>query len=381
MHKFAKSFIFIVIAIKALLPLSVQAQDVDDQYQATVMTIVSAETVDVEGRSGTVQTLKIRFEEGPEAGQVVTLENNNLNDPRQRAYAIGEQIYVSKLTLSDKTKTEDIYTVADEVRQPAIYILFFIFGVLTLLIAGKKGVMSLFGLAFSFLILIFIVLPMFSSGVEPVLVAAVAAFFMVGLNFYFSHGFSWKTTIAVFSTLAALLITVMLSLIFIELGKLTGFASEEAVLLQSVKGELINIKGLILASILIGSIGVLDDITISQTSIVYGLQDVAKHLSFKELYHKAMQIGKDHIASMVNTLVLVYTSGALPLLLLFVNASDSVEKIINLEYVAQEIIITLLSSIGLILAVPITTFLGVYILKRNEQKDEQNSINFTNNAE
>lgn len=381
MHKLINIFLVSMLALVALLPVKVVAQDADQQYQATVMTIVKEQELDSEQGKGIIQTLKIRFEEGPELGDIVTLENDNLNDPRHRGYAVGERIYVFKLTISDETGEQQIYTVADEVRQPAIYILLGIFIIATLLIAGKKGVMSLLGLVFSFLILIMVVLPMFNDGVEPVLVAGVAAFFMVILNFYFSHGFSQKTTVAVVSTMIALLITVGLSLLFIQFGQLTGFASEEAVLLQSVKGELINIRGLILASILIGSIGVLDDITISQTSIVYELKDAAKHLNFQELYNRAMQIGKDHIASMVNTLVLVYTAGSLPLLLLFVNANSNIHQIINLELVAQEIIITLLSSIGLVLAVPITTFLGVYVLKWQDRKDKQESFNFTKTAE
>jgi len=184
---------------------------------------------------------------------------------------------------------------------------------------------------------------------------------IIPATFFLSHGFNKKTWIAIGGTLIALIITGVLADIFVEGAKLTGFASEEAGFLQAHKLGLINIKGLLLAGIIIGVLGVLDDITVSQSAIVQQLKEANSKLKAGELYKKAMSVGKDHIASMVNTLILVYTGAALPLLLLFIDNPHPFSDIINYEIIADEVVRTLVGSIGLMLAVPITTFIAAFI--------------------
>jgi uncharacterized membrane protein len=211
----------------------------------------------------------------------------------------------------------------------------------------------------SFLIIIGFILPQIYAGYNPVLIALLGSFFIVPVTFYLSHGLNKKTTIALLGTVISLVITGFLAKAFIDFGRLTGFASEEAGFLQFSRGDVLNIKGLVLAGIIIGVLGVLDDITVAQSAVVEKLKEANPRIGDKKLFTKAMSVGRDHIASMVNTLILVYTGAALPLLLLFVDNTAPFTQIINYEIIAEEIIRTLVGSIGLILAVPITTFLAV----------------------
>ena len=153
---------------------------------------------------------------------------------------------------------------------------------------------------------------------------------------------------------------------FVESAQLTGFASEEAGFLQTIKQGSVNIKGLLLAGIIIGVLGVLDDITISQSAIVFQLKETNEKLGFFELYKRAMNVGQDHISSMVNTLVLVYTGAALPLLLLFIDNPHPFSEIVNYEIIADEVVRTLVGSIGLILAVPITTVIASLVAEQTK---------------
>jgi uncharacterized membrane protein len=168
----------------------------------------------------------------------------------------------------------------------------------------------------------------------------------------------------VIGTVIALIFTGLLSLFFVEATKLSGFASEEAAFVKAAKGDLINIKGLLLAGMLISILGVLDDITVAQANVVYQLKKVSDKLRVGQLYSRAMDVGKDHIASMVNTLILVYTGAALPLLLLFIDNAAPFSEVINYEVVAEEIVRTLVASMGLILAVPITTYITAMMVSQ-----------------
>jgi uncharacterized membrane protein len=215
----------------------------------------------------------------------------------------------------------------------------------------------------SFAIIFSYILPTISSGADPIITAIIGSLLIIPATFYLSHGFNKKTTVAIIGTVISLLIVGALAGYFVDAAKLTGFASEEAAFLQVALGGTVNIRGLLLAGIIIGVLGVLDDITISQSSIVSELKLASPKIKFKELYTRAMNVGQDHISSMVNTLVLVYTGAALPLLLLFLNNSQPISQLISNELIADEIVRTLVGSIGLVLAVPITTLIAVTTLR------------------
>lgn len=160
-----------------------------------------------------------------------------------------------------------------------------------------------------------------------------------------------------------MVITGLLAQVSVTLGHITGFASHEAVYLNFNTGGTLDFAGLFLAGIMIGMLGVLDDISITQVAVVRELYGVAPHLSQKELFASAIRVGKEHVGALVNTLVLAYVGVALPSILYFATSYTSIGQMINMEIFASEIIRTIIGSIGLILTVPITTILAVYFLK------------------
>jgi len=303
------------------------------------------------------QKMDILITKGSLKEQNITVVSGDLPMANLPKYKIGDQlvIYYSQ----DLNGNPNFY-ISDYVRRDALLFLLIIFIVLVIAVAGFQGLSSILGMALSFLVIFKFILPQIYAGVNPVQVSVFGSLLIIPATFFLSHGFNRKTIIAISGTLIALFITAILTLIFVNVSKLSGFASEEAGFLQAYNPGLINIKSLLIAGIIIGVLGVLDDITISQAAIVAQLKDANPKLKMPQLYAKAMSVGKDHIASMVNTLILVYTGAALPLLLIFINNPRPFSEIINYEIIADEIVRTLVGSIGLILAVPITTLLATF---------------------
>ncbi len=269
------------------------------------------------------------------------------------AYAVGERILLQQDT------DESVYSVTGKERTGALFRLFVLFVGVIVIVSGISGVRSLVGLAFSFLVIFKYVLPQIVAGGNPLSIALSASLIILSVSYYLTHGVNHKSTIAIIGTLGALTVTGVLAMVFSSLTTLTGFGTEEAGFLID-RLTLGNFYNLLLAGIILGSLGVLDDITISQTSIVAELSQANKKLGARELYTRAMRIGHDHISSLVNTLVLVYTGSALPLLLLFVTSDASVYELLNYEAVAEEVVRTLVGSIGLVSAVPLTTIIASY---------------------
>jgi len=222
------------------------------------------------------------------------------------------------------------------------------------------------GMAFSFLVIFRVILPAIIEGQDPVWAAIGGAVLIIPASFYLSHGFNRKTNAAIFGTIVSLMVIGWLSKWLIEMGNFTGLASEEAGFLLIESGGGVDMKGILLAGIIIAALGVLDDVTVSQAAIVTELKETDKSLKVRELYKKAMRVGHDHITSMINTLVLVYAGAAMPLLLLFVSGGLSFSEVINYEMVAEEVIRTLVGSIGLVLAVPITTIIAAVMVKKKK---------------
>jgi len=296
------------------------------------------------------QKLEILITKGSGKGEKIEIEiGGEFQKVGQIKYRVGDEVIVSSFGY-----------ITDFVRRQPLLWLFAIFAALVLAIGKLWGLSSLLGMGFSFLIIFKIILPQILAGRDPVLTTILGSLLIIPATFYLSHGFNKKTTIAVTGTLISLIIAGILSKIFVELTHLTGYASEEAAFLQIAQGGAVNIKGLLLAGIIIGVLGVLDDITIAQAVVVEQLRHANPNLKPQEIFKRAMRIGQDHIASMVNTLVLVYAGASLPLLLLFVNNPHPLSEIVNYEIIAEEIVRTLVGSIALIMAVPITTFLATF---------------------
>ena len=334
-----------------------------------------ASDVILEGKIENIRTIEKEF-----VGQVLpvlVLDTRILTDPmkgvvvkidqppsqKDTVFRIGDRVLVSASSVEGR---DPVYYIVDVVRTDSLRILLFIFMILVLVVAGWQGVRSLLGLSISFFVLMTVVMPKLFAGQDPVMTAVFGAFIIAPLTFYFTHGLNRKTTIALAGTAVSLLVTAVFSHLFITLGKLTGYASEEVQFLQIAKGGTLNPQGLLLAGIIIGTLGILDDVTISQASVVSELKKANKKLRRSELFIRAMRVGRDHIAATVNTLVLVYTGASLPLLLLFLNSSQPFAYLVNYEIVAEEITRSLVGSIGLILAVPITTALSVFVNQKTK---------------
>lgn len=378
LSRFTNIFIvFLVLFFFLVSPISAQQDNTapppakDERLEATITKVIEEKEIELEGseKKQLYQKLQTTITRGSKKSQTITIENGNLPTVNARSYQVGDTIVI---TASKDFQGKDLYYITDYVRRSSIYWLFFIFAGLTVVIGRKRGVLSLLGMALSFLIIFTFILPQISSGADPIVIAIIASIGIIPITFYLSHGINKKTHIAVVGTFIALVCTGLLANFFVDAARLTGFASEEAGFLEAMKQGSVNIQGLLLAGIIIGVLGVLDDITISQASIVQQLKKTDPSLSFHELYSRGMEIGRDHIASMVNTLVLVYTGAALPLLLLFINNPSPFSEVINYEILAEEIIRTLVASIGLILAVPITTLIAAWVLERENLLPTEN---------
>jgi uncharacterized membrane protein len=307
------------------------------------------------GLSGEVAELDILAMDGPDAGEVLTIEINTDGYPE---IAAGDRVALDRTT--DAATGEVRYFLSDFQRLPTLAWLLGLFVVAVLIISRWHGLRSLIGLALSLAIIVQFVVPAILAGRNPPLVALVGAVAVMIVTLYLTHGINEMTTAAVVGTAASLGLTVVLGSLFIDRGKITGFASGDAVFARSAVDGL-DLQGLVLAGLIIAALGVLDDVTISQSSTVFALHETDPSMTWPTLFARAMKVGRDHIASVVNTLFLAYTGASIALLLLFSTGGLAVAEIINSELLAEEIIKTVVGSLGLIMAVPLTTALAASI--------------------
>jgi uncharacterized membrane protein len=327
-----------------------------DLYNATVTAIDVVPCPGVENEAPTCRTAEVRLTEGPDEGEIVTFD---VGDPNAvRAVREGGRIVVARTEIEPDTFAYDF---ADVQRGGPLVVLALIFAVSVVALGRLRGLAALVAIGVSLAILVQFVLPAILSGRNPLAVAVVGSAGVLFIALYMSHGVNVRTTSAVLGTLASLAITALLALLFVELTKLTGFASEEATYIR-VASATINLQGILLGGIIIGSLGVLDDVTVTQSSAVWELHLANPLLGRRELYRSAVRIGRDHIASTVNTLVLAYAGAALPLLILFTIAEARLGDVLSGEVVAEEVVRTLVGSIGLVASVPITTALAVLVV-------------------
>ncbi|OEU96065.1 YibE/F family protein [Streptomyces oceani] len=286
-----------------------------------------------------------------------------------RTYTTGQQVVVA---YAENAPPELRYSVIDVDRTTPMLLLAGAFAVVVVLVGRWRGILALVGLAISFAVLTLFILPAILDGSNPLLVAVVGGSVIMLATLYLCHGLSARTSVAALGTLSSLLLIGLLGSLFIDWGELTGNTDDQTGLVHGLFPE-IEIQGLLLAGILIGSLGVLDDVTVTQTSAVWELRQADPSASRRTLYGAAMRIGRDHIASVVNTLVLAYAGAALPLLLLFTIADSSVGTIAGSELVAQEIVRTLVGSIGLVASVPLTTLLATLVVSADRGHSAQPS--------
>jgi uncharacterized membrane protein len=312
------------------------------------------------------QILLIEILEGPNQGEKMNLNlGTNQFLPEDLRLQVGEIILVMINQRVDDGST--MVNFIDYERRGSLVWLFAAFVLVSALISGWKGVRSLIGILFSLAIIIFFIIPQILAGKDPVLVSILGSFVFLSFSMYLVYGWTLKTHAAVLGILIALFITGLLSAFFIDFTRLTGFGDENAMFLVQQNAAQISLRGLLLAGMLIGALGVLDDLVISQASSVFELHSANTSLDLKFLYRRAMNIGRDHVASTVNTLVLAYAGASLPMLLLFSMNSGDYALLSNMSMVAEEIVRTLVGSIGLFLSVPITTFLACLLALHHDR--------------
>ncbi|MEU3095439.1 YibE/F family protein [Streptomyces sp. NPDC006967] len=304
---------------------------------------------------GTCKKVTIRVDTGDDKGRTF----NEIVQPDQtRQLEQGQEVVVAY----EPSAPEDLqYSVTDVNRRFPLALLAGIFALAVVAVGRLRGVMALVALAVSFLVLNFFILPAILQGSNPLVVAVVGASAIMLLALYLCHGLSARTSVAVLGTLISLLLIGVLGSVFIGWAALTGNTDDNTGLIHGLYPG-IDMSGLLLAGVIIGSLGVLDDVTVTQTSAVWELHEANPSMGRRGLYRAGIRIGRDHIASVVNTLVLAYAGAALPLLLLFSIAQSGVGTVANSELVAVEIVRTLIGSIGLVASVPVTTVLAALVV-------------------
>ncbi|GIU84549.1 MAG: membrane protein [Acidimicrobiales bacterium] len=258
----------------------------------------------------------------------------------------------------------------DRQRRPTLVLLAAVFALAVVLLGRVRGLASLVGLGVSLGVLVWFVLPAIIDGRSPVLVAVAGSAVIAYVTLYLAHGFGPMTTVALLGTLASLFLTLVLGVFFVDRAAFSGLSSEDSFYLQ-VGGAEIDFKGLILAGVVIGALGAIDDMTVTQASAVWQLHAANPRLGRLGLWRAGMRIGRDHVASTVNTLALAYAGASLPLLLLFVLSRQPLGVVLNTEIVAVEVVRTLVGSVGLVAAVPLTTWLAAEVAVRSETAAER----------
>ncbi len=260
---------------------------------------------------------------------------------------------------------EESFHIYDYDRSRGLVLVALIFMAIIFYFGRVRGVGSLFGLGFSILILFYYIIPGIVKGGNPAIVTIVGSVLIASVSLFLSHGFNKRTPIIWLSTVTTLVLSVFLSSLFIEVTHLFGMGSESSLSFQIGEYSYINLKGLLLAGIVISVLGILDDVTATQTAVIWELKKSNPKLGFKELYKRSLSVGREHIASLVSTLALVYAGASLPLFILI----KGVEYVpwwakINSEPIAEEIIRTVIGSSALILAVPIASLFASYFINR-----------------
>ncbi|HEV3475087.1 MAG TPA: YibE/F family protein [Actinomycetota bacterium] len=325
---------------------------VSEVYAADV---TSAQDVACQGQpEGGVTCRRITFHlrEGPDQG--TTVEQEFVQTPSSPDLSAGDQVSLAR---DPQAAPGFEYRFLDRDRGSLLLWLAAGFAVAVVALGRLRGLAALAGLAVSIGVLLSFVLPAILDGRNPLAVALVGASAIAFLALYLAHGFSTMTTVALMGTIGSLVLTAVLANISVGLAELSGFASEEAVVVQ-IGAAQIDLVGIILGGVVIGALGAIDDMTVTQASAVWELRAANPRMSRASLTAAGLRIGRDHVASTVNTLALAYAGASMPVLLLLILSRQSLATVVSGEVIATEVVRTVVGSIGLVVAVPLTTWLA-----------------------
>lgn len=343
------------LALCLVLPAGAQElhQDLEEQVSAEVLEIVGEYERPITGTDAyaTVQEVRVTLLEGARAGEVVRFESELVT------LKPGDRIYINRIVTIGG---EEYITYGDFERRGTLFVVAALFVVLLLVFSRWQGVRAILSLGASIAAIFFLLVPALLAGVNPVLASVGIAGAVLAFVLFGTHGITARSVIAFGGTFSAVVVTGLIAWSSSGAMRLTGFSSDASVYLNFATNGTLDLSGLLLGSIIIGILGVLDDVSITQASVVQQLKQANVSLHFTELYRRAIVVGRDHIGSLVNTLALAYVGVSLPLILLYAQTNSSVWQTLNQEIVAAELLRIFVGSIGLILAVPATTAVAAW---------------------
>jgi uncharacterized membrane protein len=340
--------------------------------RARVTEIIEDGEIDLGGKVQRYQIALVELVEGEYKGILMEMDYGKRQILSNAVYLRpGDEVLVSIGKRPDGVLT--VYF-ADFVRTDQLFLLAAIFAGTILLISRWKGLRSLLSMAFSLMIIIGFIIPHILAGEDPLMVSIIGSIILLAVTLYLTYGWTLKTHAAVLSMVFVLLITGILAGLSVALTRLTGSGDENALFLMQMLNTQINLRGLLLGGMIIGALGVLDDLVTTQASAVFELHRANPALGFSELFRSAMRIGQDHVAATVNTLVLAYAGASLPMLLMFSLGRGDYGYLVNFEFVAEEIVRTLVGSLGLVTAVPLTTAIAIGFALRADSLEKWDQI-------
>jgi uncharacterized membrane protein len=364
------TFLLVIIALFLLWPYFAGADLPDvsmtgfgsETVRARVMGIIEDGEINLGDVVQRYQIARVELLEGEYQGIVMEMDYGKRQVLSSAVYLqTGDTVLVTVGSRPDGVLT--VYFV-DFVRANSLLWLTAIFVATVLVISRWKGLRSLLSMAFSLMVIISYIIPHILAGEDPLIVSITGSVILLGVTLYLTYGWNLKTHAAVVSMIIVLLITGTLAGLFVIVARLTGSGDENALFLLQMLNAQINLRGLLLGGMIIGALGVLDDLVTTQASAVFELHHANDSLGFWGLFRSAMRIGQDHVAATVNTLVLAYAGASLPMLLMFSLGRGDYGYLVNFEFVAEEIVRTLVGSLGLITAVPLTTAIAILFALR-----------------
>lgn len=349
-----KIFFVYILLLTIFLPTVIYAQE-EDLYKGVVLSSSEVPCSDVFDDGYTCFEYVVNIPELNEEMSTIPL----LSETQSPKFKQGDKVYISSLT----DEYGDVqWSITGYNRNLSILFLVGVFSMLAVVIGRRQGLGSLISLAFTVFILYVWAIPKILNGGDVLFIGITTVTITLIVIMYASHGINTKSTIAIFSTLIGIFLVAILAKIFSNSVKVDGLGSEEAFILLSQTNGTVNLSDVFFVSILIGAMGVLDDVVMSQISAIQEIYKTNSNLSTIELYKKAMNIGRDHISSMVNTLFIAYAGSSLAVVMLLTYSSGGIGNIIQIDVIAEEIVRTVTSSIGILLVVPISSIIAAKLI-------------------
>lgn len=376
-YTFLFAICYLLYASSPVFAQSIPSQNYQSQetfMKGQILKVLSEQTQNYEGYNGITQSLQVKILDGSEAGKIITIQySTNPQIATLQKYTPGATVVIDKVTAPTG---QSQYNITDSYRMNEIYILAAFFLLLTILIVGKRGIGAVLGLSISLAVILLYIIPQIVTYHQDALtVSLIGSGIILLVSTFLAHGFSRQTAIAIASTFLALVATYFFATIGVWLTHLAGLGTEDSYLLEITPSLHINPQGLLLGGIIIGTLGALNDVTTTQVASVFALFKANREQTFSHLITHGLSIGKEHIASMINTLVLAYAGTSLPIFIFLIINPQNMPYwvIINSESFAEEIVRTLTGSMGLMLAVPFATLLAAILAPKiiGEKKEDK----------